>query len=87
MTPTMIWAAIGIGILSVLVYFLMKKPWVIFGGLLRNLLIGGSVLLLTDYLGKTAGLHIPVNAGTVGVTAVLGWPGVVALAAIQKWVL
>jgi inhibitor of the pro-sigma K processing machinery len=55
--------------------------------MLRNLLIGGSVLLLTDYLGKTAGLHIPVNGGTLGVTAVLGWPGVVALAAIQKWVL
>ena len=87
MTPTLIWAAAGIVLLVVVIYFFMKKPWAMLGGLLRNLLIGGSVLLLTDYLGKTAGLHIPVNAGTVGVTAVLGLPGVVALAAIQKWVL
>ncbi len=87
MTPTMIWAAVGIILLVIVIYFFMKKPWTILSGLLRNLLIGGSVLLLSNYLGKTAGLHIPVNAGTVGVTAVLGWPGVVAIAAIQKWVL
>lgn len=79
--------ALALALMGFVVFMLIKKPWAIAGGLLRNLLVGGSVLLLTDYLGKSVNLHIPVNLGTLGVTAVLGWPGVVALAAIQKWIL
>ncbi len=87
MTSYPVLIAVGIVVSLVLVYFIVKKPWVFLGGLLRNLFVGGSVLLLVDYLGRTAGLHIPVNAGTLGVTAVLGWPGVVAMAAIHQWVM
>lgn len=42
---------------------------------------------MIDYVGKTIGVHVPLNLESAGVAGILGVPGVAALAILQKWVI
>ncbi|NLZ52747.1 MAG: pro-sigmaK processing inhibitor BofA [Thermoanaerobacteraceae bacterium] len=51
--------------------------------LVYNALIGGIVLLMLNYIGGYAGLHIALNPVTALVVGFLGVPGVIMLLILQ----
>ncbi len=64
-----------------------KDPMAFFAALLRNIVTGCVALLVIDYLGKSVGIHVPLNFASAGVAGVLGVPGVAALAVLEKWII
>lgn len=84
---TVVSIATGVGALIWLLRLIFQNPLGFLGALLRNLVIGCSALLILDYAGKSAGIHVPLNGYTAGVASVLGVPGIAALAVIQKWII
>lgn len=51
--------------------------------LVYNALIGGIVLLILNFIGGYAGLHIALNPVTAVITGFLGVPGVIMLIIIK----
>ncbi|OIK09125.1 transcriptional regulator [Bacillus sp. MUM 116] len=52
-----------------------------------KLVIGALFLFFLNVAGNRFGIHVPINFATSAVSGFLGIPGMVALVAIQKWVL
>jgi inhibitor of the pro-sigma K processing machinery len=63
------------------------KPVRFIGQGIIKLLIGALLLFFLNTLGNHYGIHIPINIITSGVTGFLGIPGLVALVAVQTWIL
>lgn len=76
-------------ILIVLLLFLGAsfKPIRFVGSLLVKFVIGGMLLFFLNAFGGSIGLHVPINLTTAGIAGFLGFPGLVALAAVQHWIL
>lgn len=49
-----------------------------------RLIGGGASLWVLNTLGTTVHFHLPLNMATAAVAGVLGLPGVLALAALQR---
>ncbi|WP_409303597.1 pro-sigmaK processing inhibitor BofA family protein [Peribacillus sp. SCS-155] len=82
---------IFVGIIGALILLLLVtgtsiKPVRIIGQGLIKLVIGAVFLFFLNELGNKAGIHVPINIMTAAVSGFLGIPGVVALAAIDYWV-
>ncbi|MCY0875674.1 MAG: pro-sigmaK processing inhibitor BofA family protein [Firmicutes bacterium] len=82
-------AAIIIGLSAVIwvLRMIARSPLGFLSALLRNLFVGCAALLALDYVGKSFGIHVPLNGYTAGVASVLGVPGVAAMAVIDKWII
>lgn len=52
-----------------------------------KLLIGALFLFFLNVAGSKYGIHVPINFATSAVSGFLGIPGLVALVAIQHWVI
>ncbi|NWQ44677.1 pro-sigmaK processing inhibitor BofA family protein [Bacillus sp. EB106-08-02-XG196] len=52
-----------------------------------KLLIGAMLLFFLNTAGNSFGIHVPINFATSAVSGFLGIPGLVALAAIQKFII
>jgi inhibitor of the pro-sigma K processing machinery len=63
------------------------KPLRFIGQSVIKLLIGALLLFFLNVGGSRYGLHVPINLATSAVSGFLGIPGLVALAAIQHFVL
>jgi inhibitor of the pro-sigma K processing machinery len=63
------------------------KPIRFVGQSVIKLLIGALLLFFLNVGGSRYGLHVPINIYTSAVSGFLGIPGLVALAAIQHFVL
>lgn len=63
------------------------KPIRIFGNALVRVMVGALALFLINSLGTMVGLHIPINFATASVSGFLGIPGMIALIAIEQFVL
>jgi inhibitor of the pro-sigma K processing machinery len=63
------------------------KPVRFIGQSVIKLLIGALLLFFLNVGGSRYGLHVPINFATSAVSGFLGIPGLVALAAIQHFVL
>jgi inhibitor of the pro-sigma K processing machinery len=63
------------------------KPIRFIGQSVIKLLIGALLLFFLNVGGSRYGLHVPINVATSAVSGFLGIPGLVALAAIQHFVL
>ena len=50
-------------------------------------LIGALFLFFLNVAGNRYGIHVPINFATSAVSGFLGIPGLVALVAIQHWVI
>jgi inhibitor of the pro-sigma K processing machinery len=63
------------------------KPAKFIGQAVVKLLIGALLLFFLNTAGNSFGIHVPINFATSAVSGFLGIPGLVALAAIQKYII
>ncbi len=63
------------------------KPFKIVGRFSVKLIVGAVLLYIVNIVGGKYGLHIPINPSTTLVSGILGFPGIAALIAIQKWII
>ncbi|WML50353.1 pro-sigmaK processing inhibitor BofA family protein [Neobacillus sp. PS3-34] len=87
MEPIMVISVLGGLILLLLFSGAPFKPLRMVGQAAVKLLIGALLLFFLNAAGSRYGIHVPINFATSAVSGFLGIPGLVALAAIQKWVI
>jgi len=63
------------------------KPARFVGQTAIKFIIGALFLFFLNVAGNRYGIHVPINFATSAVSGFLGIPGLVALVAIQHWVL
>jgi inhibitor of the pro-sigma K processing machinery len=63
------------------------KPVRFIGQAVVKVLIGALLLFFLNTAGNSFGIHVPINFATSAVSGFLGIPGLVALAAIQKFII
>ncbi len=63
------------------------KPARFVGQAAIKLLIGALFLFFLNAAGNRYGLHVPINVATSAVSGFLGIPGLLALVAIQQWII
>ncbi|MEH7181371.1 pro-sigmaK processing inhibitor BofA family protein [Neobacillus vireti] len=87
MEPIVIISILGGLILILLFAGAPFRPARFIGQAVVKLLIGALLLFFLNTAGNSFGIHVPINFATSAVSGFLGIPGLVALAAIQKFVL
>jgi inhibitor of the pro-sigma K processing machinery len=63
------------------------KPIRYIGQGVIKLLIGAMFLFFLNTLGNHYGIHVPINFITSAVSGLLGIPGIIALVAVQTWII
>ena len=87
MSP-MIVISIVIGlIILLLIVGTPLKPIRLIGQVLMKVVIGALFLFFLNAIGNQYGIHVPINLITSTVSGILGIPGLVAMVAIQHYVL
>lgn len=87
MGPVFVISFIGGIILLLLIIGTPLKPLRFAGAVAMRVIIGALLLFFLNTFGQAAGLHVPINIFTAGVSGLLGLPGVGALVAIKYIVL
>lgn len=87
MEPITIIAVSGGLILILLFVGAPFKPARFIGQAVVKILIGALLLFFLNTAGNSFGIHVPINFATSAVSGFLGIPGLVALAAIQKYII
>ncbi len=87
MEPIIIISILGGLILILLFSGAPFKPARFIGQAVVKLLIGALLLFFLNTAGNSFGIHVPINFATSAVSGFLGIPGLVALAAIQKFII
>lgn len=87
MEPIIIISILGGLILILLFSGAPFKPAKFIGQAVVKLLIGALFLFFLNTAGNSFGIHVPINFATSAVSGFLGIPGLVALAAIQKFII
>ncbi len=87
MEPVVFVAVIAGLILLLLIIGAPLRPIRLLGQGIIKLIIGAVFLFFLNTLGNQVGIHVPINFVTSAVAGLLGIPGVVALAAIDYWVI
>ena len=87
MEPIVVISTIIVFILLLMFIGTSFKPVQLIGSILVKFIIGGMLLFFLNALGGNIDLHVPINVVTAGVAGFLGIPGVVALAALQYWII
>ncbi|WP_053361239.1 pro-sigmaK processing inhibitor BofA family protein [Bacillus sp. FJAT-27251] len=63
------------------------KPLRFIGQGVVKILIGALFLFFLNAFGSSLGLNVPINLVTASVSGFLGIPGVLALVAIETWII
>ncbi|MDP4162967.1 MAG: pro-sigmaK processing inhibitor BofA family protein [Bacillota bacterium] len=63
------------------------KPARFIGQAAIKLIIGALFLFFLNAAGSRYDIHVPINFATSAISGILGVPGLLALVAIQKWVI
>ncbi|MFP7300560.1 pro-sigmaK processing inhibitor BofA family protein [Neobacillus niacini] len=87
MEPIIVISILGGLILILLFSGAPFKPARFIGQAVVKLLIGALLLFFLNTAGNSFGIHVPINFATSAVSGFLGIPGLVALAAIQKFII
>ncbi|WP_045519283.1 pro-sigmaK processing inhibitor BofA family protein [Neobacillus niacini] len=87
MEPIIIISILGGLILILLFSGAPFKPARFIGQAVVKILIGALLLFFLNTAGNSFGIHVPINFATSAVSGFLGIPGLVALAAIQKFII
>jgi inhibitor of the pro-sigma K processing machinery len=85
--PIIIISILGGLVLILLISGAPFKPARFIGQAVVKLLIGALLLFFLNTAGNSFGIHVPINFATSAVSGFLGIPGLVALAAIQKFII
>lgn len=87
LTPIIILSILGGLIFLLLFSGTSLKPIKFLGQTVVKILIGALLLFFLNVAGKNYGIHVPINFATSSVSGFLGIPGLIALAAIEKWII
>ncbi|MFT8322092.1 MAG: pro-sigmaK processing inhibitor BofA family protein [Bacillus sp. (in: firmicutes)] len=87
MSPVIIVSVVTGLIILLLVVGTPIKPLRIIGQGIIKIIIGALFLFFLNAFGNKYGIHIPINFATSSVSGLLGIPGVLALVAVQKYIL
>ncbi|PLS02316.1 pro-sigmaK processing inhibitor BofA family protein [Neobacillus cucumis] len=87
MEPIVVISVLGGLILLLLFSGAPFKPARFVGQAAIKFLIGALFLFFLNVAGSRYGIHVPINFATSAVSGFLGIPGLVALVAIQHWVI
>lgn len=87
MKPIIVISVIGGLILIILFSGAPNKPVKFIGQAVIKVLIGALFLFFLNVAGNRYGIHVPINFATSVVSGFLGIPGLIALVAIQKWII
>ncbi|MEH7114339.1 pro-sigmaK processing inhibitor BofA family protein [Neobacillus niacini] len=87
MEPIIIISILGGLVLILLFSGAPFKPVRFIGQAVVKLLIGAILLFFLNTAGNSFGIHVPINFVTSAVSGFLGIPGLVAMAAIQKFII
>lgn len=87
MESVIVLSVLGSLILLLLFSGTVIKPIRIIGQSIIKILIGALFLFFLNAAGSHYGIHVPINLATSAVSGFLGIPGLLALVAIQTWVL
>ncbi|MBT2700828.1 pro-sigmaK processing inhibitor BofA family protein [Bacillus sp. ISL-40] len=87
MEPIIVISILGGLILILLFTGAPFKPARFVGQAAIKLVIGALFLFFLNAAGNRYGIHVPINFATSAISGFLGIPGLIALAAIQHWVL
>ncbi|MGM0904836.1 pro-sigmaK processing inhibitor BofA family protein [Mesobacillus maritimus] len=63
------------------------KPLRFVGQGVIKILIGALFLFFLNEFGTSLGIYVPINLVTASVSGILGIPGVLALVAIENWII
>jgi inhibitor of the pro-sigma K processing machinery len=63
------------------------KPLRFVGQGIIKILIGALFLFFLNEFGTSLGVYVPINLVTASVSGILGIPGVLALVAIENWII
>ena len=87
MDPVVVISILGGLILLLLFIGAPTKPLRFFGQAAVKILIGAIFLFFLNAFGNSFGVYVPINIATATISGLLGIPGVVALVAIQTWII
>ncbi|ELK46742.1 pro-sigmaK processing inhibitor BofA [Bacillus sp. SB49] len=87
MDPVLVLLLLGLAIPFLLIIGLPSSPIKFAGQAVTKLIVAVILLFFVNLFGAQFGLHVPINVFTAAVATILGFPGVVSLAAIHIWVL
>lgn len=87
MDPVVVISILGGLIFLLLVIGAPIKPLRFVGQGAVKILIGAIFLFFLNAFGTSFGVYVPINIATAAVSGLLGIPGVVALIAIQTWII
>lgn len=62
------------------------KPLRLIGRIAVRFVVGALFLFCVNLFGESAGIHVPINIVTTGVSGLLGVPGVAALIVIKQFI-
>ncbi|MER2010170.1 MAG: pro-sigmaK processing inhibitor BofA family protein [Psychrobacillus sp.] len=63
------------------------KPLRFVGQGIIKILIGALFLFFLNEFGTSLGIYVPINLVTATISGILGVPGVLALVAIENWII
>lgn len=86
MEPIAVISILGGLILLLLFSGAPVKPVRFIGQAVVKMLIGALFLFFVNLALNRFNIHVPINLATSAVSGFLGIPGMVALVAIQKWI-
>ena len=87
MDPIVVISILGGLIILLLILGAPTKPLRFLGQGAVKILIGAIFLYFLNAFGTSLGIYVPINIATAAVSGLLGVPGVVALVAIQTWII
>ncbi len=87
MEPIIVISILGVLIVLLLFSGAPFKPARFIGQAAIKFLIGALFLFFLNVAGNRYGIHVPINFATSAVSGFLGIPGLVALVAIQHWII
>ena len=87
MEPIFIVGLLGFIVLMLLFIGSPSKPIRFISQGVVKLIIGALFLFFLNIIGSQFGIHVPINLVTSAVSGILGIPGVLALVAIEMWII
>ncbi|NRD77444.1 pro-sigmaK processing inhibitor BofA family protein [Bacillus sp. BRMEA1] len=87
MEPIVVISILGGIVLILLFSGAPVKPLRLVGQAAIKLVIGALFLFFLNTAGNRFGIHVPINLVTSSVSGFLGIPGLLALVAIQHWII
>lgn len=87
MEPVIVITILCVFIILLLLVGAPIKAMKFFGQVVVKFIIGALMLFFLNVIGNKLGIYIPINLITTAISGFLGIPGVIALVAIDKFVL